>query len=179
MGGYNFAKRLVPEKPLKFKERMKLKDDFPDHSLIAEVIASARQVADIPYKAKVYPVIGTRLTYVYRPRIKWGAVVSLDFVHNAANPHLWPEEGHKESEAYQLGIYTGAEAYFYKTVILFGLGYYLFDPVNASGKIYDRLGLQYYFTKNWYGLFAIKANFAKADYFEFGIGRRLKGWSKK
>lgn len=176
--GYNFAEREITQK-LSFRERMDLVDDYADHSLHAELITTVREVPEIPYDAKVYPIIATKLAYIYRPRIKWGWEIGLDFTYNWANPHLYPEDGFTAADAYQLGIYTGAQAYFYNWVVLFGGGYYLVDPVNASGKVYDRLGIQYYFTDKLYTLFTIKANYAKADYFEFGIGYKLKGWAGK
>jgi hypothetical protein len=146
--------------------------------LNTDLIFSVKEANPVFYTPRIYPVVGVRVSYVYRPRIKWGADVSLDFIYNAANPHIWPEDGHTASEAFQIGLYTGAVMYMYKTAIYFGGGVYLFDPVAAAERIYDRIGIQQYFNDKFYALFAIKANYAKADYFEFGLGYKVKAWGK-
>ncbi len=175
--GYNLQERTVAEK-FKLSDQLKLEDPFPDHNLNTELILTAKQANATAIDPKLYPVVAVRVNYIYRPRIKWGADVSLDLIYNGANPFLWPEDGHTSSEAFQVGIYTGAVTYFYNTAVYFGGGVYLVDPVAAAERIYDRLGIQHYFSEKWYALFTIKANYAKADYFEFGVGYRVKAWGK-
>ena len=49
-------------------------------------------------------------------------------------------------------------------------GYYLYYPYDFEGRIYNRLGLKYYFSKQWFGAFTVKSHLATAEALEFGIG---------
>jgi len=53
------------------------------------------------------------------------------------------------------------------------LGYYLYYPYDFEGRIYNRIGLKYYFSEKWFGAFSVKSHLAKAETLEFGIGIRL------
>lgn len=52
-------------------------------------------------------------------------------------------------------------------------GYYLYTMVKADGNIYNQLSLRYQFTKHFFGCFNLKTHYAKADYFEYGIGYKI------
>jgi hypothetical protein len=146
---------------------------FSNHVFSTELIVTAKEVSDIPFQAKVYPVVATRFSYVWRPGIKWGFETSMDLTYNMANQNFFPTENHTFFQAVQLGIYGGAVAYFHKSAIVLGGGWYLYDEINVAGRFYNRMGFQQHFTDRLYATAAIKANFAKADYFEFGMGYRF------
>ncbi|MBN4072871.1 acyloxyacyl hydrolase [Crocinitomix catalasitica] len=171
-GGYNFQERMRQKKNFGLNKR----DDenhYSDHSIITEIIFTAKEVSDVPLIARVYPVIACRFSYIYRPGIKWGFETSTDLTYNGANQHFYPGTDYSFFETIQLGIYGGGIAYFHKSAVVLGGGLYLVDEINVSGRIYNRLGFQHYFSDRLYISFAIKANFAKAEYFEFGLGYKF------
>lgn len=145
-------------------------------NLTVELITSAKEIAAIPYIPKRYPVIGTRIGYTWSKKGLWGAEVALDLVHNEANFHKYSDTTFTRKDILQVGLYAGTYIDFYRAQLAFGLGYYVHDPINAEGRVYNRIGYRYYFKENWFALFNIKANAAKADYFEFGIGYKIRSW---
>lgn len=141
-----------------------------NHRLGAELIVSAKEIGAIPFEAKRYPVIAARLSHTYSKFGFWGSELGLDIVHNEANFHKYHDTTFVRSDILQIGFYGGGYIRFNKTELAFGLGIYLRDPINAEGMVYNRIGYRYFFKENWFAVFTIKANAARADYFEFGIG---------
>ena len=148
-------------------------DAAEKHNLAIELIGSVKEIGAIPYFPKRYPVIASRLSYTYSKCGLWGAEIALDVIHNEANFHKYNDTSFVRKDILQVGIYGGAYVQFYKCQVAFGLGWYARDRINAEGRLYNRIGYRYYFKDKWFALFNIKANYAKADYFEFGIGYKF------
>lgn len=170
--GYNLSDRVAG--PTK-SETTKTKLDSPSN-LTAELICTAREVGPIPNSPKLYPVVAARIGYTYSKCGLWGAEIAFDIIHNEANFHKYQDTTFVRSDILQLGIYGGAYIQFYRSQLAFGLGWYARDNINAEGRMYNRVGYRYYFKKNWFALFNVKANYARADYFEFGIGYKFLTW---
>jgi len=73
----------------------------------------------------------------------------------------------------KLGIFGGYELYINRMSLEGQVGYYVYSPYNSTGKLYERVGLKYYFAKNISGFIGLKTHGAKAEVMEFGIGLRL------
>jgi len=73
----------------------------------------------------------------------------------------------------KLGLFGGYELYVNKLSLEAQVGYYVYSPYNSTGKLYERVGLKYYFARNIYGLIGLKTHGAKAEVMEFGVGVRL------
>ena len=73
----------------------------------------------------------------------------------------------------RVGGFLGYELFVNNWSIVTQLGYYLYYPYDFEGRVYNRLGLKYYFSKKWFGAFSVKSHLAKAETLEFGIGIRL------
>lgn len=56
---------------------------------------------------------------------------------------------------------------------MFQQGVYIYTQLKDDGYLYQRLGMRYLFSKHFFGAINLKTHFAKADYFEFGIGIKL------
>ncbi len=56
----------------------------------------------------------------------------------------------------------------------FQMGYYLYNRLSLSVPIYHRLSLRYYVKPRVFVCFNLKSHFAKADYFEYGVGYKFK-----
>lgn len=72
------------------------------------------------------------------------------------------------------GIHVSYEMKVQKLSILFENGYYFYNRLTDDGSIYTRLCLRYHFSERYFAVLNLKSHFAKADYFEYGIGMRLK-----
>lgn len=163
-----FSTRLaLPEKLV--TERQK----EPQNWLISGVF-SGKQVRANPNLPQRYPIFGLRGTYQKLLKKNWALEGSIDILHNESNLFFYADSDFKRSDVLQIGAYFGASFRLYKSEVVMGLGYYLRDNINTIGRVYNKLGYRYYLTPNWYGLFMIRANAGRADFFEFGIGHRLK-----
>ncbi len=52
-------------------------------------------------------------------------------------------------------------------------GYYLYNKLPVSASIFTRLSLRYFVNEKIFVCFNLKSHFAKADYFEYGIGFKI------
>lgn len=53
---------------------------------------------------------------------------------------------------------------------MFQTGIYLYNKVKEDGNLYSRLAVRYHINRNFFACFNLKTHFAKADYFEWGVG---------
>ena len=144
------------------------------HEFYATLIGSVKEIGEVPYEASRYGVGAIKLGYGIQPFHKWSFEGGLDLIYNQANLYKYRDSTFTAGDVPQIGVFLGFGFHFNKSVIAVNYGYYLLDKIDPEGRLYNRIGYRYYFWKNWYGAFAIKANFARADYFEFGIGYSIK-----
>lgn len=52
-------------------------------------------------------------------------------------------------------------------------GYYLYNPYEIDGRIYTTLSFRYHLNNHWFACFNLKSHYARADYFQYGIGYHL------
>ncbi len=52
-------------------------------------------------------------------------------------------------------------------------GYYVYTKVKSDGNIYSQLSIRYLFTKHLFACFNLKTHYARADYFQYGIGYKI------
>ena len=167
--GYNTKSRKVFNDSVKFVKT----DVKPSSYFIVEGIATVSELMPIPADAKKYPVFAGRFSFVKPLSRSWNYELAIDGVYNASNQYNYADKEYSASDVPQLGLYAGLSFNYYKSQIIFGMGYYLIDVINPLGREYNRIGYRYYFKKNIFGLFNIRANFGKADFFEFGLGYKF------
>ena len=86
----------------------------------------------------------------------------------------FPEGNIKGDEDYKrIGLFVGHELFVNKISIIAQLGYYVYYPIDFEGKVYNRVGLKYYFGTKVFATLTLKSHAAKAEAAEFGIGIRL------
>lgn len=73
----------------------------------------------------------------------------------------------------RVGMFLGYELYISKLSAIAQLGYYVYYPFDFEGKVYNRIGLKYYFGKKLFGAVTLKSHGAAAEAVEFGLGIRL------
>ena len=167
--GYNLSSRQVFDPNNDFVMTMEL----PRTYFLVEGIFSVAEVPPIPLDPKKYPIFAGRFSFI-KPKSKtWNYELALDVVYNPSNQHRYYDSSYTAIDVPQVGIYAGMSMNYYKSQIVFGLGYYVIDKINPLGRIYNRIGYRYFFNEKWCGLFNIRANFGRADFFEFGIGYKF------
>lgn len=73
----------------------------------------------------------------------------------------------------RVGMFVGFELYISKLSAIAQLGYYVYYPFDFEGKVYNRIGLKYYFGKKLFGAVTLKSHGAAAEAVEIGLGIRL------
>jgi|GEM_PF-1253687 len=168
--GYNLNDRKV----FKFdEEKVKEIGGGSKAYVVGEGIFSISEVMPIPGDAKKYAVFAGRFSFVKPLNLSWNCEFAIDGVYNASNQYRYLDKNHEPKDVTQFGLYTGMSFNYYKSQIIFGLGYYIVDMINPLGRVYNRIGYRYFFNKDVFGLFNIRANFGKADFFEFGVGYKF------
>ena len=74
----------------------------------------------------------------------------------------------------RVGIGAHYEQIFGRVSIPVQLMYYLRNDFQEDGALYQRVGIRYFSRSGWIYNATLKTHAAKADYFEFGIGKRIK-----
>lgn len=86
----------------------------------------------------------------------------------------YPEEGVSGNEdSTRAGLFGGYQLHVNKFSGFVNLGYYLYYPYKFEGRVYNRLGLQYAVSKNWFVGISVKSHAAKAEAAELSVGFRL------
>jgi len=73
----------------------------------------------------------------------------------------------------RIGLIFGHQLIINKLAFVTQLGVYLYKPYYPSERLYQRIGLGYYFTDRVYGNLTLKTHFAVAEVVEYSIGFRL------
>ena len=86
----------------------------------------------------------------------------------------YPDESTDSNADFKrVGGFLGYELFVNNWSLVTQAGYYLYYPYDFEGRVYNRIGLKYYFNEKWFGAFSVKSHLAKAETLEFGIGIRL------
>ncbi|MFI5219310.1 MAG: acyloxyacyl hydrolase [Bacteroidia bacterium] len=71
------------------------------------------------------------------------------------------------------GISAGYEMILSDFSMMIQMGGYFYNQLKTDGNVYHRLSLKYHFHKNYFVCFNLKSHWAKADFFETGVGIRF------
>lgn len=108
------------------------------------------------------------------PKSKLGGGTDL-FIDNSISKRLEEDEiyvsGLEASARWGIHLSYGLEVG--KCSGYFQTGYYLYTRIKNDGNIYSQLSLRYHITKHVFACFNLKSHYAKADYFEYGIGYKI------
>lgn len=103
-------------------------------------------------------------------RGKWG--FGIDIFHDASIYEQFKRNGESASQTNitQAGINISWEVIFGKVSFPIQAGVYALSKYKSNGIIYNRYGIRYHFSKHLFANVSLKTHYAKADYFEWGIG---------
>jgi hypothetical protein len=136
------------------------------------VVGSVKEI--YPTGGKKYPIfaasaIGRRF---FNPKV--GMEVSFDLFSKQAIMGYHSGIRKKQSEIIQLGLFAGYILPLDHFHLLFGMGVYVRDKFKPETPLYHRIGMRYVFDNGININLALKSHWAKADYFEYGIGYTFK-----
>ncbi len=115
--------------------------------------------------------IGYKSTLTFGADIFFSKFLEKEIEYVAAS---FPESGVSGDEDYKrVGLFIGHDLHINKFSVVTQLGYYIYYPYDFEGRIYQRIGLKYFFSKKLFGVISLKAHGAKAEAVEFGIGYRF------
>lgn len=112
-------------------------------------------------KSKMQLGIDLFAMYYLKEYIKYKAVA---FPNENVNP---------ETDFKRVGLFTGYELLINKFSLEAQLGYYVYEPFDFLGPIYQRLGTKYHWNKSVFSSVSLKTHGGKAEAIEFGIGVKL------
>ena len=86
----------------------------------------------------------------------------------------YPNENIKEDTDFKrVGLFAGYELAINKMSLEAQVGYYVYEPFDFLGPMYQRLGAKYHWNKTVFSSVSLKTHAAKAEALEFGIGVKL------
>lgn len=74
------------------------------------------------------------------------------------------------SDLYQVGLHGGHDLVMGRLALIINIGGYIYAPVEVLAPFYTRIGLRYRIKDKFITNFTLKSHYAKASYFEWGIG---------
>lgn len=126
-----------------------------------------------PIGGKMHPIYGITAYMNKRFNEKTGMFLGLDFLYNEALNVMYHAKSPVDWRMVQTGFLVAYELNINRLKIYLGMGVYIKNDFNPNGLFYHKLGVRYEFSKHFFANFAVKTHWAKADYFEYGIGYKL------
>lgn len=105
----------------------------------------------------------------YKNRIGGG----IEAAYNDATKAVWEDDGvfnYEFKDIVQVGAKVGYEYRIHKLSLPIEFGYYLYKKQSYNGKIFHRIGMRYNINKHLIANLSLFTHWAKADYFEWGLG---------
>lgn len=105
----------------------------------------------------------------YKNRIGGGVEAG----YNEATKAVWEDDGitnYKFKDIVQVGVKVGYEYRIHRLSLPLEFGYYIHKTQSYNGKIFHRIGMRYNINKHLIANFTLFTHWAKADYFEWGLG---------
>jgi hypothetical protein len=168
--GYAYAfRKAQPIEPIEMKFQKRIE-------LSAMGIYSMKEV--MPIGGKKYPVYAINIAARRFFNHKAGMEVDLDIISKQAIMAYLPYTQKTQLSIIQVGLYMAYLVPFDKFHFVFGMGTYLRDKYKPEDFLYHRIGCRYQFRNGLMANFTLKTHFARADYFEFGLGYTFKTWKK-
>lgn len=162
----------------KFADKPILKADTSNYfkksvEFFALVCGGVKEIA--PAGGNKYSIITASINVarVHSLRGKWG--IGLDLFHDAAILEQYKRDSLNENSVSitQAGLNISWEVIFGKVSFPLQAGVYLHSIYKSNGLVYNRYGIRYHFHKHLFANVSLKTHYAKADYFEWGLGYTL------
>lgn len=165
--GYGFHLKRPEVKDLEFEPVNK------DWTLLVHGVFSLNQ--NYNYQTKLYPVYGINTYMSKRFGEKSGLSTGIDLIYNESNRHFKTSPKNQTFwQTMQVGAFTTYDLHVYRFIFQLGMGVYVYNPLNPNGWFYHKIGGRVNLAKGYYINAIVKSHWAKADYFELGLGYQFK-----
>jgi hypothetical protein len=148
--------------------------DFERNDLELLLTANFSAKNNYEFQNSIFPVFGLSAYFTKKQGSKYRYLYGVDLSHNEANRQFLsslPDQS--VIETIQLGMYNSWELDLSRFVFSVGMGAYLYNPQNPFGWFYHRIGGRFYMTDTFYVHGYVRSHWARADYFETGLGYRF------
>ncbi len=138
------------------------------------IIGAVRE--SFPATGPKYGVFGLGITENLRFSDRSSFVTGFEFFYNASLGKQLREFKGIEPEAKDLnsfGLSAGYMMHFGDMILLFQMGHYIADEHKINGPWFHRIGWRQKIHGHLMATINLKSHFARADYFEFGLGWNL------
>ncbi|RPH33526.1 MAG: hypothetical protein EHM93_04390 [Bacteroidales bacterium] len=156
----------------------KTNPDTSKNQLIASIAYGWKSISR--FHSYEYPVYALSLEYSRKiSKSGWLGMALTGYLDRSIKKEfeipIIPDTTFKSSDYYSFALNPSYEMRMGKLAFLFQPGIYLKYSVKDYGLITNRIGLRYYFRKQWIAGVSVKAHWlAKADFVEWNIGYRWK-----
>jgi hypothetical protein len=159
--------RIMGDSEPKQKEKIVTNSGLP-MQLGVNGIVSWKEV--FPISGRKYAIYGLNVftRKVFNPKV--GVEVALDGIYKTTIKDYLPEFEKKPGDEIQVGLFAGYVLSFDRLTTVLGMGGYLRDKYLPEDRFYHRLGIRYRFKSNLQLGWTLKANWGKADYWEWSLG---------
>ena len=155
--------------PLKFEDSARIGrvgQKVKSWRFFTQLIASTKQI--YPTGGSNYGVIGLTNYVHYKAGLRCILEGGIDVIYNQSiirdvEGDFGPEKN------LQAGAYLAYVLPIYRFQMYTGMGVYFYNPVSENGMFYHRFGGRFQIYKRLWANISIKAHWAKADYFEYGL----------
>jgi len=108
----------------------------------------------------------------YKSRLGLG----LDISYDGSEVKMLEINGDEDFKKYQVikpGITAAYHLSFSRIAMMFNVGFHLGGVEESDGYLYEKLGLRFAITKNWFASMTLQAHYARADFLAFGAGYKF------
>jgi hypothetical protein len=131
-------------------------------------IASVKEI--FPSGGKKYPVYCLNASWRWFSKPKVGFEGAIDVISKQAIMAYKPEIVKSQWDILQVGLYMGYLLPLDQFHFAIGMGVYVKDKYQPEDSFYHRVGMRYYFKNGIHTQLVLKSHWARADYFEWGVG---------
>lgn len=162
---YTFKKKEAPNLELAKFERVPF---FKNWNISTVGILSGKQI--FPSGGKSYPVFALSgiLYKQFKPKV--GMEIVLDVLSKQTIIHYRDYIPKTQLSILQVGAFVGYTIPLDKFRLVVGMGAYVKDRYNPDAMFYHRVGMRYQCQNGLLLNLVLKSHWAKADYFEYGVG---------
>lgn len=125
-----------------------------------------------------FNLFNANITYLRRKNYtrdyRFGMDIFLDKTHVYYLDPLAPRTGLSPGQMTEIGVFAGYQWLLTRISLVGDIGVYLYKPSDAKFQTYQRMGLIYHVSDDFFVKSMLKIHFGTADFFDFGFGYKLK-----
>ena len=169
--GYNYSLKQEI-----YQKKVSIPDPVLPHNNIILVYSGGAKTDD-QITGKYYLVSTLVADFVHNTSLRYSFGGGCDFFYDQSlGPNKVAEEHggtYSNADLFQMGIHAGFFARYGRLNTVVNLGAYVLADYYKYSRVYSRIGIRYQLYRNILFNLTLKAHYAIADYFEWGIAYRI------